>query len=350
MKKEYDAVVFIGRFQPVHNAHVEILKKAAAMASKVIVIIGSAYEPRTYKNPWVTRERTAMLEQAIIDIKKETKEGFIPVIEGNRNTIYNNLAWAVRVQDIVNKHVKPDAKVGIIGYKKDETSFYLDMFPQWETIEQPQIGNLSATQIRELYFTPSEFSLDWFTGVVPRSTVAYLSWFKDSPEFNAVVKEKEFLEKYKKQYAVLPYAPTFVTTDAVIFQAGHVLMVTRKAQPGKGLLALPGGFVNAATDRSIEDAMFRELDEETGIKVAKKILRGSIKEVKVFDAIDRSARGRTITHAFHIRLIEGEWKLPKIRAGDDAETVQWVPIGSVNSEMCFEDHYDILQYFLGKAE
>jgi len=344
--KKLDAVVFIGRFQPVHNAHVEILKKAGRLASKVIIIIGSAFEPRTYKNPWETRERVAMLEQAINDLRLNNDLGEY-VIEANRNTIYNNQAWAVRIQNIVKKHVYEDSKIGIIGFKKDETSFYLDMFPQWETVEQNKVENLSATQIREMYFTPSEFSLNWFTGVLPKSTVAYLSWFKDSPEFNAIVKEKEFLEKYKKQYAVLPYDPTFVTTDAVIFQAGHVLMVTRKAQPGKGLLAFPGGFVNAVTDRSIEDAMIRELNEETGIKVPEKILRGSIKEVKVFDAVDRSARGRTITHAFHIQLIEGEWKLPKVKGGDDAEKAQWIPIASVNSEMCFEDHYDILQYFLG---
>ena len=60
-----------------------------------------------------------------------------------------------------------------------------------------------------------------------------------------------------------------------------------------------------------------EVFEETKIKVPEKVIRGSIKEMKNFDAIERSARGRTITHAFKIVLQDGE--LPKVKGSDDAE-------------------------------
>ena len=52
MTKTYDAIVFIGRFQPLHNAHVEIIRKASELADKVIVVVGSANQPRTFKNPF----------------------------------------------------------------------------------------------------------------------------------------------------------------------------------------------------------------------------------------------------------------------------------------------------------
>ena len=42
--------------------------------------------------------------------------------------------------------------------------------------------------------------------------------------------------------------------------------------PRKGLWALPGGFVNALLTR-----LFRELVEETGLKVPVPVLRGSVK-------------------------------------------------------------------------
>ena len=165
------------------------------------------------------------------------------------------------------------------------------------------------------------------------------------PEYEQVIREREFVETYKKQYASLPYPPIFSTADAVVIQSGHVLMIRRRAEPGKGLWALPGGYVNANTDKSVEDAAIRELREETGIKVPAPVLRGSIVRSKVFDAIDRSARGRIITHAFYIQLPDGE--LPKVKGSDDADKARWVPIAEVKSEECFEDHYEILQHFLG---
>jgi bifunctional NMN adenylyltransferase/nudix hydrolase len=122
-------------------------------------------------------------------------------------------------------------------------------------------------------------------------------------------------------------------------------MIKRRAEPGKGLWALPGGYVNANTDKSVLDAAIRELREETGIKVPEPVLRGSIKDNRVFDAIDRSPRGRIITHCFKIELPDGP--LPRVKGQDDAEKAKWVPIAEVRSEECFEDHYEILQHFLG---
>jgi bifunctional NMN adenylyltransferase/nudix hydrolase len=151
--------------------------------------------------------------------------------------------------------------------------------------------------------------------------------------------------QYRKQYESLPYPPIFVTTDAVVICAGHVLMVKRRAEPGKGLWALPGGFLNALTDKSVQAGMIRELREETGIKVPAKVLTGSIVQSKVFDAIDRSARGRTITHAFKIVL--EDTILPKVKGSDDAEKARWISFADIRSHLCFEDHYDIISYFIG---
>ena len=344
--KKYNVAVVIGRFQPVHNAHVEMLRRAGEQADQVVIVVGSAMRPRTFKNPWVSRERAAMLIEAVAPLEKQSGAKYW--IEHNVDTVYNDQAWAVRVQELVNKHTLPGQTVALFGHRKDDSSFYLSMFPQWEFVEQDLIEALDATLIRRVFFDPSICNLNWFKGVLPETTIAYLRWFKDSPEYMQVVREKVFIETYKKQFQSLPYPPIFVTADAVVMQSGHVLMVKRKADPGNGQWALPGGFVNAGTDRSVEDAALRELKEETGIKVPEKVLRGSIVGSKVFDAVDRSQRGRTITHAFHISLSEGEWNLPKVKGADDAELAMWIPISKLNSEEIFEDHYDIIQYFLGK--
>ena len=335
---KYDTLVFIGRFQPLHNAHLEIIKRCTALTEHLVIVVGSAHQPRTYKNPFTYDEREQMIRRAAGSLNIRIH------VEPNIDTIYNDQAWAVRVQNAVNKHRSPGAKVGIIGHKKDESSFYLDMFPQWDFVDVGQIEPLGATDIRDLYFKRA-FNSSFIKNVVPAPVYNFLMEFRKTAEYEQVIREREFVAAYKQQYASLPYPPIFSTADAVVMQSGHVLMIKRRSEPGKGLWALPGGFVNANTDKSVEDAAIRELREETGIKVPAPVLRGNIVRSKVFDAIDRSARGRTITHAFHILLPDGE--LPRVKGQDDAEKARWVPIAEIKSEECFEDHHEIISHFLG---
>lgn len=338
MSKKYDTLVLIGRFQPFHNAHLEIVKRATALCNKLVIVVGSARQPRTYKNPFTFEERSQMIRYATAGLSLQI------YIEPNIDTIYNDQAWAVRVQQAVALHTEPGERVGIIGHKKDDSSFYLDMFPQWGYENVELIEFLSAVNIRDLYFK-RDANMKFIQGVVPESTFDFLMDFKMKPEYEQIIREREFVANYKKQYASLPYPPIFSTADAVVIQSGHILMIRRRAEPGKGLWALPGGYVNANTDKSVEDAAIRELREETMIKVPAPVLRGSIVRSRVFDAIDRSPRGRIITHAFHIQLPDGE--LPKVKGSDDAEKARWVPIAEVRSEDCFEDHFEILTHFLG---
>jgi bifunctional NMN adenylyltransferase/nudix hydrolase len=330
--------MLIGRFQPLHNAHLEIIKRCTALTNQLVIIAGSAKQPRTYKNPFTFDERARMILAASAGLSMSV------YVEPNIDTIYNDQAWAVRVQGIHSKYQILGTKTAIIGHKKDDSSFYLDMFPQWDYINVEEIEPLSAVDIRDLYFK-WDFNSNFIKNVVPETTYDFLMNFRRTEEFAQIIREREFVANYKKQYASLPYPPIFSTADSVVIQSGHVLMIRRRAEPGRGLWALPGGYVNANTDRSVEDAAIRELREETGIKVPAPVLRGNIKRSKVFDAIDRSPRGRIITHAFHIELPDGE--LPKVKGQDDADKARWVPIAEVKSEECFEDHYEIIQHFLG---
>ena len=125
----------------------------------------------------------------------------------------------------------------------------------------------------------------------------------------------------------------------MVVQSGHVLLVERGAMPGKGLWALPGGFLEQS--ERTEDGMLRELKEETKIKVPVPVLRGSIVASKVFDDPHRSSRGRTITHAFLVHL-QPDVQLPRVKGSDDAAKARWFPLSEVKREMMFEDHLDII--------
>lgn len=341
MDKKYDTLVLIGRFQPVHMAHVEIIRRAAAMARQVVVVIGSADLPRTYKNPFTVEERKTMLRDAVTN---STNEMVPTYIESVRDSMYNDQVWVKRVQEAVGRHTKVGDNVAIIGHSKDESSFYLKMFPQWKREEVELIEPLHATDIRDLYFK-YDANPRYIVETVPREVYNFLNAFRETEAYAQIIREREFIANYKKQFAGLPYAPVFVTADAVVMCSGHVLMVRRKAEPGRGLLAFPGGFLNAATDRNMKVAALRELKEETGIKIAPAILEGSIADSRVFDAVGRSERGRTITHAFKIILQDGP--LPKVKGMDDAEKAMWIPIADIKPDQCFEDHFAILEWAVG---
>ena len=338
MNKKYHTLVLIGRFQPFHRAHLEIVKRATSLCEQLVVITGSAAQPRTYKNPFTSAERRNMIKSATAGLSIRIH------VEENVDTIYNDQAWAIRIQGIVSKHHVPGTKTAIIGHKKDESSFYLSMFPQWGYEDVEEIEPLSAVDIRDLYFK-RDVNMNFIRAVVPGTTFDFLDEFRHTPEYEQIIREREFVINYKKQYASLPYPPIFSTADAIVIQSGHVLMIRRRAEPGRGLWALPGGYVNATTDKSVQDAAIRELREETMIKVPAPVLRGSIVDSRVFDAIDRSPRGRIITHAFKIVLPDGE--LPRVKGSDDAEKAKWVPISEVRSEECFEDHAEIISWAIG---
>jgi len=337
-KKPYDLIVYIGRMQPPTTAHIANVKKALELSKKVIVLFGSSYQPRTIKNPWTWVERAAML------LKQLPPAATTRVTcRGIHDYRYNDNEWAQQVQQVVKQAALSsiNPKIGIIGCKKDSSSYYLDLFPQWKFIEMEQVEDVNATTVRSEYFSDNLFK--WHDkDLISRELQQYLKEWSASEEFTQLCKEYDFVEKYKQAWSAAPYPPTFVTCDAVVIQSGHVLLVQRKATPGEGLWALPGGFVNQ--DEYITVAVLRELREETKLKVPTAVLAGSMKGRQVFDNPGRSLRGRTITHASAFLLPPGE--LPKVKGGDDAAKAKWFPIDDVleMEEHLFEDHIDIIRF------
>jgi len=346
--KKYDYAVVIGRFQPLHLAHQDLIQYSLTLAEKVVVILGSARSAPDVKNPFTP----AMREEIIRACFPKDAENLI--FRAVRDYPYNDHVWTAEVQNIIGEITDDDrmeeARVALVGFFKDRSSYYLNLFPQWNFEEFYAADKerllLNATQIRDKYFAEDE---DWQTMVSP--TVArYLNAFRETDFYPALKAEFEYVKKYREdtQFKGVPYKPVFLTTDAVVVQSGHVLVIRRGFQPGKGLLALPGGFL--AENMTLEDSAIKELKEETQIKVPAQVLRGSIKASHVFDYPARSLRGRTVTFAYFIEL-EPNLKegLPKVKGGDDAKKAFWLPISALGEkeDEFFEDHLHIVRFFLG---
>jgi bifunctional NMN adenylyltransferase/nudix hydrolase len=351
MTKQYKLVILIGRFQPVHKAHLINFREAFNIADKVQIFVGSSFQSRTFKNPFTFAEREDMIRTMLIKDEYSTADFTISPLRDHR---YSNNAWIQQVQALVKANFGhlDNSEIAIAGYDKDDSSWYNHAFPAWNFIPLPgysQTGShpIDATKIRELLF---ENNLDFISNAVTTNVFNTLVAFTTSDEYKTLVADYGYIKKYKQAWSVAPFPPTFVTVDAVVIQGGHILLIQRGGHPGKGLWALPGGFLNQK--ESTVDAMIRELLEETRIKVPEIVLRKAVTYEKLFDAPDRSLRGRTITQAFLIELDGGKGDLPRVKAADDARNAKWFTLAEVKamSDKLFEDHAHIIDVMVGRAK
>jgi len=100
-----------------------------------------------------------------------------------------------------------------------------------------------------------------------------------------------------------------LAVDAVVKISGGLVLVRRKNPPFRGKWALPGGFVRYG--ERVEDALVREVEEETGLKVKVGRLVG------VYSDPSRDPRGHVVSICFSARPVGGS-----LRAGSDAADVR----------------------------
>ena len=338
MNKEYQFGIYIGRFQPCHNGHWQTIELALNKVEKLIIVLGSHRVAMDIRNPWSTEERADLIKQCL-SADQQNRVIFLPM----RDWLYSDNLWLTAIQQQVSEITGDSKSIAIFGHHKDSSSYYLDLFPQWKFIETGNYASLNSTNIRTAYFDRQECPTD----NVPKKVQSFLRNFLVTDRYQTLCQEYQFLKKYQEIWSVAPYPPIFVTTDAVVVQSGHVLVVRRKASPGKGLIALPGGFLQP--DETIVDGMLRELKEETRLKVPAAVLKGSIVDSYVFDNPGRSLRGRTITHAYFIQLKSGE--LPQVKGSDDAEKAWWMSLADLyaHEDRIYEDHFQIIQHFISKV-
>lgn len=290
------------------------------------------------------------------------------IIKPLEDYTYRDELWTVAVQDTVNEtinevyKVKQNRKIGLIGCSKDNSSYYLKLFPQYGNVNVRFLNPLNATQIRENFFLRGIHSTFYREGgklsgatVMDSQVTNWLDHFRfiDPKEVSkgpteAYEQVRDYMEACKTNYAARQkgqqYPVQDVAADALVVQSGHILMVERKGAIGKGLLAMPGGYVEE--NETFLDAALRELREETTLKVPVPVLKGSMKATFLADDPYRSERGRMISQVHLFRLTD-QLNLPDVRGGDDANKAFWMPISDVSPENCFEDHYDVICKMLG---
>ena len=347
----YDLAIFIGRFQPPHRGHLDMLGHAFQVAHRVVVVIGTAGQARTPKNPFTWQERRDMIDAALSPAQRE-RVHYLPMRD-----FYNEARWVEAVTQGVAQTwatlARADGtaatpRTALLAHFKDASSSYLTQFPHWQMEQLPRQHDIDATQIRDALFgtasphTPPLQQL-LHTHLHP-STCDWLAHWCEGADFVRLQQEWQMLRDYRASWASAPFPPVFVTVDALLQCQGQVLLIERGHAPGKGLLALPGGFLEQRD--TLWQSCLRELAEETHLRLDDARWQAAFVQSRVFDHPDRSLRGRTITHVFQFNL--GDQPLPPVQGGDDARHAHWIPVADIahQSDRFFDDHFHILQTML----
>ena len=86
--------ILIGRMQPIHNGHMQVIKKILEEVDEIIIGIGSAQLSHEMKDPFTAGERIVMVNQALAEIEVDPSRYYIiPMQDINFNAI-----WASHVK------------------------------------------------------------------------------------------------------------------------------------------------------------------------------------------------------------------------------------------------------------
>jgi len=149
---------------------------------------------------------------------------------------------------------------------------------------------------------------------------------------------KQLLKDYedlKDEHKGGVYRNPSLTVDGIVTRKDKILLIERKNPPFKGCYALPGGFVEY--NETVEKAVLREVEEETGLKTEIKKLIG------VYSSPERDPRGHMVSSVFSLDIIGGE-----LVGGSDAVSADFFSLKDLPN-LAF-DHDKIIEDFRADKE
>jgi len=77
---------YIGRFQPYHNGHQQVIEEIVTEVDELVIGIGSADQSHTERNPFTAGERIMMITKSLKDLDVVTY--VVPIEDINRNSVW----------------------------------------------------------------------------------------------------------------------------------------------------------------------------------------------------------------------------------------------------------------------
>ncbi len=270
--------IIVARFQvhKLHPGHLDLVNTVKNQYDKVILFLGVSAVNTTRNNPLNFEARKLMVKAAFPDID------VYPL-----NDQYNNDVWCQILDERIREYC-PIGPVTILGSRDSVCKTYIGKFP---TVELPARHTISGEQIRKAVKEEGMLaSADFRQGIIAST--------------------------YER------YPTNFPTVDAILLNPdGSKILLGRKKKTPNGKWVTPGGFFDA-TDKSFEEAIKREVREETGaVGVGEPVYLGS---AVIDDPRYRGEVDNIVTTLFLIKDIVGE-----VKAADDLEGLKWFDVKSL---------------------
>ncbi len=166
--------ILIGRMQPIHNGHIQVIKKILNDVDEIIIGIGSAQASHEIKNPFTAGERVVMVKKALVENNINPGSYYIiPMEDINFNSI-----WPAHVKMMTPPFSKVYSGNPLVKQLFKEESYI---------VEQPPLYDrkiLSGTEIRRRILEDD----DW-EKYVPQGTIETIQ------EINGVERIKNLAKK-----------------------------------------------------------------------------------------------------------------------------------------------------------
>ena len=142
MNKVFDLGVIVGRFQCLHVGHVELIRTGLLLCNRLVVLVGSAQEMRTERNPFSFVERKYFIQKSV---SGSQKVDILPLVDQG---LGNNSQWGDYVMNFLHE-AGYNPNLIISGRESRRESWFKNSKGIFELIV-PKLNEVSGTMVRDL--------------------------------------------------------------------------------------------------------------------------------------------------------------------------------------------------------